>query len=134
MIKNIAIGSVVVFVLWAGLEWVIHGILLKPIYMETKQLWRPEADVNMGLYFAVTFLVAVAFTAIYVKFISVKNMRNALLYGAIFGFGMGVNHGFINFVYMPLPYELALSWFLAIWFEMTVAGAVLGLIIKNENA
>mgnify|MGYP000862480004 CR=1 FL=1 len=134
MVKQIAIGSVVVFVLWAGMEWVIHGVLLKPIYMETKQLWRPQADVNQGLYFAVTFLVGVAFTALYVKLISAKTMRNALLYGAIIGFAMGINHGYIDYVFMPIPYELALSWFLAIWAEMIIAGAALGLIIKNENA
>ena len=80
MVKNIAIGSIAVFVLWAGLEWVIHGIFIKPIYMDTKHLWRPAADINMGLYFAVTFLVTVAFTAIYVKLISAKNIRNALIY------------------------------------------------------
>jgi hypothetical protein len=54
MVKNIAIGSIAVFVLWAGLEWVIHGIFIKPIYMDTKHLWRPAADINMGLYFSLT--------------------------------------------------------------------------------
>lgn len=130
MVKNIAIGSVVVFVIWAGLEWVIHGILLKPLYMDTKQLWRPEADVNMGLYFAVIFLVAIAFTSIYVKLISSKSMRNALIYGAILGFGMGLSDSYIDFVFMPIPYELALYWFLAIWFEVIVAGAALGVVIR----
>ncbi|MGA0393905.1 MAG: hypothetical protein ACO3MW_07600 [Rhodospirillales bacterium] len=131
MVKNIAIGTVTVFVLWAGLEWVIHGILLKPLYMDTKQLWRPDSDVNMGLYFTVIFLVAAAFTAIYVKLVSPKNIRTALIYGAILGFGMGLSDSYIDYVFMPIPYELALCWFLAIWFEVTLAGAALGFGIQE---
>jgi hypothetical protein len=46
---------------------------------------------------------------------------------------MGLSHGYIDYVYMPLPYELALYWLLTIWAEATLAGAVLGFIIKNEN-
>ena len=131
MVKNLAIGSIVVFILWAGLEWVIHGILLKPLYMETKSLWRPDADVNMGLYFTIIFLVAVSFTAVYVKLISDKSVRTGLMYGLILGFGMAISDAYIDFVFMPIPYELALYWFLAIWFEITVAGAALGLVIRE---
>jgi len=58
------------------------------------------------------------------------NPRNLLfLYGA----GYGISMGYGSYSFMPIPYSLALIWFLGTVVELTIGGVLLGLIVKEES-
>ena len=129
--KNLIIGTIVVFVVLMGLDFLFHGNLLSARYAETAELWRPQNEIKMDVSALVTFITAVMFTMIYVFLISNKGLMTGLLYGLLYGIAVGVGAGFGSYSFMPLPYDLALSWFGIQVVESVTAGALLGLIASR---
>ncbi len=129
--KKIIIATVVLFVVWQIMDFLIHGVLLQSAYVATAQYWRPMAEMKQGLLMLVCLIHAFAVSWIYAKMVTPKSMKTALQYGVILGvaFGVGMGHGM--YAVMPLPYSLTLSWFLANVAELTVGGLLLGLLIKE---
>lgn len=78
-----------------------------------------------------TVLVAAFFFAyIYAKFFGEKSVGTGLKHGLLFGIGTGISFGYGTYAVMPIPYNLALSWFLGSVVEATVGGLLTGLILK----
>jgi hypothetical protein len=132
--KRIVLAVIAVYAAWAVMDYVIHGVILSSAYMQTAQLWRPMAEMKMGLMRVVMVLVAISFVLIYAKLISRKSLKKATIYGALFGFGYGVSMGYGSYAYMPITYTIAFTWFFGSLAEMTVAGLIVGSIIKDETA
>ncbi|MEE9351628.1 MAG: hypothetical protein V3U78_05160 [Thiotrichaceae bacterium] len=130
--KNLLIGTVTVFIAWMAMDFLFHGNLLKGMYEESASLWRPPAEMKMGINALVVLIAAAMFTAIYVLLIANKGVGTGLLYGLFYGVAVGVGAGFGTFSFMPLPYELALSWFGIIVVESLVAGGLLGLVASRR--
>ncbi|MBX7151998.1 hypothetical protein K1X84_10185 [bacterium] len=130
MVKMI-IAVVAVFIAWSALDFVIHGVILQSAYASMPQLWRPMEEMKMGLMYFVTFLNAVIFTMIYSKFITQKTLANALSFSIMYGLAAGLSMGYGTYSVQPIPYTMALTWFLGTLVEMAVAGAIVGLVIKE---
>lgn len=130
MVKMI-IAVVAVFIVWSALDFVIHGVILQSAYASMPQLWRSMEEMKMGLLYFVTFLNAVIFTMIYSKFITQKTLANALSFGILYGLAAGLSMGYGTYSVQPIPYTMALTWFLGVLVEMAVAGVIVGLVIKE---
>ena len=48
----------------------------------------------------------------------------------VIGLASGISMGFGSYCVMPIPLSLALIWFIGTWIESTVAGAIVGAIVK----
>jgi hypothetical protein len=131
MIKRSILAVIAVFVTWSVLDFVIHGVILKDAYASTPTLWRPMAEMKMGLMHFVVLVSATCFVTIYTRFISEKNLKKAVLYGLVFGVGTGISFGYGSYSVMPMPYHMALTWFLGSVVEATIAGVLVGLIVKK---
>ncbi|OGP74568.1 MAG: hypothetical protein A2V86_11835 [Deltaproteobacteria bacterium RBG_16_49_23] len=131
MNKKIFLAAIVVFVLWAVLAFIIHGVMLKAAYASTAQLWRPMAEMKMGLMYVSIFIAALAFSAIYGFLVTKKSLMAGLTYGLLYGIAVGVGMGYGSYSTMPIPYSMALTWFLGTVIEAILGGLVLGAIIKN---
>ena len=129
--KNLIIGTIVVFIAWMAMDFLFHGNVLQGLYQETASLWRPPEEMKMGVNAIVVLIAATMFTAIYVFLVDEQNLKTGLLYGLLYGIAVGVGAGFGTFSFMPLPYELALSWFTIMVIESLVAGALIGLISSS---
>jgi hypothetical protein len=129
MVKKILLGGVAVFVAWEILDFVIHGLILGSTYATLQNLFRSQAEMKMGLLVVVTLIGALAFTAVYGWFVKPKSLATGAKFGLLWGFGGGVMMGYGTYASMPVPYILALAWFLGTWVEFTVAGLLAGLII-----
>ena len=131
MTKKIIISVVLIFIAWSAMDFVIHGIILKPYYEKTAQLWRPMNEMKMWLMRLVTLISAVVFVVIYAKFFGIKNLFTGFKYGLIFGIGYGISMGYGSYSVMPIPYYMALTWFLGTTAEGIVAGLVTGAVVKE---
>ena len=134
MVKKILLGGIAVFVAWEILDFVIHGLILGSTYATLPNVFRAQADMKMGLMAVVTLIGALAFAAVYAWFVSPKSLATGVKYGLVWGFGGGVMMGYGSYAAMPIPYVMALAWFLGTWVEFTVAGLLAGLIIKPTQA
>ena len=133
MTRDILLGSVVVFIAWAILDYLIHGVLLMPTYEQTADLWRPTGEMKPWLMWIVNLIAAVCLVAVYAVFFKAKNIRNGLVYGLLVGIAWGAGMGYGSYSYMPIPYFLAQAWFWAKVVELIVAGALMGLIVKDKT-
>ena len=128
------VGAVVaVFVAVQVMDFVIHGVLMKDLYASTPQLWRPEAEMKMVLMMLVSLLFVVCFVLVFDLYFKHKCVRSGLIYGLLLGIGIGGSMGYGTYSVMPIPYYVALGWFLGTLVELMVAGIITGLILKEPK-
>lgn len=131
IMKRTLLGILAVFVLWSAMDFVIHGLVLASPYALTPQLWRPMAEMKTGLMYATVLIAAASFVGIYAWFIADKSVKTAVRYGLVFGIGSGISMGYGSYSVMPLPYEIALGWFVGSLIEAVAAGWITGMIVKK---
>lgn len=132
MLKNTIISIITIFIAWAILDYVIHGMMLQQTYAATAQLWRPMDEMKMPLMYLVTLAYITCFVLIYAIFIRNKSLFTGVKFGALYGAAAGISMGFGSFSYMPIPLSLAFSWFAGMLVESVIAGALVGLILKPK--
>ena len=131
MAKRIPWARLAVLILWQILDFLIHVVILGSSYAATRQFWRPEDEMKHGLMLVVGLVSATAIVLIYARLIDNKSVVAAVKYGVLLGLAFGFSMGFGMYSVMPIPYYMALTWFLGTLVEMTLTGLVLGLIIKD---
>jgi hypothetical protein len=124
--KKYLLASLGVFVAWAVLDFVIHGLLLMDLYTASAALWRPMEEMNMGMTYLVNALVALAFTGLYVYHGKGGGAKAGAKFGLVYGLATGLGMGFGTFLYMPIPYALAWGWFLASVVKGAIGGWIAG--------
>lgn len=133
MSKKVWIGALVVFVVIAIWEFLVHAVLLKDLYMQTAALWRPEAEMKMGVFYMVYAIQAFFFTLIFSKGYEGKGVSEGIRYGILVGVLMAVGMGYGTYGAMPIPYALAMQWFLYGVIEFLLAGIAVA-IVFGKNA
>ena len=131
MKKKILLSGLAVFVVWSSLDFVIHGMILRSAYASTHSLWRPMAEMKIGLMYVTVFIAAMVFAFLYGGFVDNKNLRTGIKFGLLYGIGVGVGMGYGTYSVMPIPYFMALTWFLGTVVEATLAGLVVGKFIRE---
>lgn len=129
MSKKFWLGFIAALVVFVILDFIIHGLILRGMYEETKDLWREE--MNWTLSYIVTIIYIFLFSYVFYKFVGNKNVIRGLGFGFFLGIAWGVSMGYGSYSYMPIPYWLAFSWFITTVVEMSIVGLILGLIIKE---
>jgi hypothetical protein len=88
-------------------------------------------EMKMGLIYFTVVVSSIVFVLIYARFFAEKGISTGLIYGILFGVGAGVPMGYGTYAVMPIPYEMALVWFLGSVVEGTLAGVLVGLIVRR---
>ena len=128
--KRYVISLFVVFVFVFLYEFLVHWFLLKDIYTQTAQLWRPEEEMNMFFM----FMSQIGFSAVIAYIFTLHYEDKGIGEGIRFGLCMGLLLGSIDiatYAYMPVPMVLTLSWVLASLLKGLGSGVVLSLVYKR---
>jgi hypothetical protein len=131
--KRGILAILILFVFWSLADYLIHSLLLSGTYQATAKLWRPMAEMKMFLIHITVLISAVIFVLIYTLFFKYRGAGTGLAYGFLYGIGAGISMGYGTYAVMPIPYALALSWFLGTLFETTLGGLLLGWIVKKSR-
>lgn len=121
-----------VFLTWRVLGFIIHGLILGRTYQATAELWRPMEEISTGLMGLVSLVCSIVFVTIYARYFARKGIKTGIEYGLLFGLATGISMGYGTYAVMPIPYHMALVWFLGTLAETTLAGLLLGLIIEKK--
>ncbi len=131
--KQIA-GSIGVFIVLYLLDFILHGILLKDIYLETASVWRTKEEMSkLAWCFALGYLL---FSPVFVFIFNVgyeekkAPIQQGITYGIILGFLYSAMPNIISYAILPIPPELPFLWFIGNMLEFIAAGGVLGFIYK----
>jgi len=134
MVKRVVLAGVAIFLVWTVLDFLIHGLILQSTYEATASLWRPMAEMKMGLMYVVGAVGAAAFVGLYAAVVKPKSMAAGLKYGLLFGIATGFPMGFGTYCVMPIPVHMAFVWFVGSLVETVVGGAIAGAIIKPSGS
>ena len=131
--KRFAICTLIGFAFIFIFDFIVHGILLAPMYAETANLWRTLEEMenfrNYALLSQLALTVVLAF--IFTRHFEGKGIKEGIRFGSMLGVLMGIG-AFGMYPYMPIPMELALAWFVSSFVEITLLGVIFSLIYKNK--
>jgi len=131
MFRREALAVLAIFFAVSFLDFILNGVLLASTYEATSNLWRPMSEVSFTLVFTITLAVSTCFVTMYTLLIEKKSLAAGLRFGCLFGLAVGIYLGFGSYAYMPIPISLAISWLVGSVIEMTVAGALVGIIVRE---
>ena len=131
MLKKTIVAVLAVFVVWSALDFLIHGLILKSSYEATARLWRPMTEMKMGVMHLAVLIASFAFVCIYARLLAKRGVGTGLEYGLWFGLAAGVSMGYGTYSVMPIPYHMALTWFLGSLAQGAVGGVITGWIIRD---
>lgn len=131
--NKVWMGSGVVFILLVVLGMVIHGVLLSPIYSTMEGMVRPQAEMKMWIIFVVDAVIAYFFTLIFSKGYENKGIAEGVRYGLYIGLMFGISMAYGSYASMPIPYSLALQWFLYTIAQYIVCGIALAMVFKPKT-
>jgi len=134
MIKREASSGILIFLAWGTIDYLLHGLVLKPTYEASAHLWRSQSEMNLPLVYLVIAILIACFVVIYSQFITPKSIAKGLMYGTIYGLATGVAIGFGTYIHMPVPSILAWGWFLGGWAKGIVAGAIVGVMVRPRQS
>ncbi len=129
--KRFILAVAAVFISWSIMECLIHGRILMSAYEATPELWRTPEEMKFNLLRLVVLIKSIVFVSIYTRFFLNKNLRAALLYGLLFGIGIGIPMGYGSFAVMPISYLMASVWFHGTLVQTITGGLLIGLIVKE---
>lgn len=131
MFKQGLVPTVVIFILWSGMDFLIHGLMLQSAYQDTASLWRPNDQMHAWLMTAVTLFFSFVVVILYRTLIVPKSLSSGLKYGILLGLGIGIFSGIGPFAYMPIPLHMAATWFTLDFAKLALAGFVVGCMVTE---
>ncbi len=113
-------------------DMLVHGNLLMPLYNETPNLWRPEADMQgmMGWCIGYHLALAMVTTYIFTRNFEGKGLDEGVRFGFYIGLFLAVVHAG-SFIFMPISGQLVIGWIVASLFWGVLSGVVLSLLYKR---
>ncbi len=133
MKKRSMLAVAAVFLAWSVMDFLLHGVILASSYAATAALWRPMQEMKMTVMYLSVLIAALCFVLVYALFFARRGVSIGLRYGVLFGVGAGVSMGYGSYSVMPIPYHMALTWFLGTVIEAAVGGVILGAIVRTEG-
>src|SRR4030042_1308225 len=129
-IKRFIIASVVVYVVFIVLDFIIHGIILSDTYKALSGIGRPDMMSFMWIFYAAGLLFAFLFVYIFIKGYEGKGILEGARYGIIIGLLIYVVGMFGQYAMYPLPLTLVIQWFVYGMIECVIGGIVAASLYK----
>jgi len=131
-VKRFIAASLAVFLVSQALSYLIHGVILTAAYEATKSIWRQDMQSKMWIESVNGLITAFLFTYIFIKGYEGKGIMEGVRFGLIVGLFVSIPMAYGTYVIIPIPYYLALEWFLYGTAVVILMGITAALIYKPE--
>jgi hypothetical protein len=132
-VKKWIASSLVVFVVLEGLNMIIHGAILAKTYEATASLWRMDMSRTLWIMYLSDLARALLFTYIFIKGLENKGPAEGLRFGLWMGLLINLGMGFGTYSTMPIPFTLAVWWFVLGTVQMVLCGLAAALVYKPKK-
>lgn len=135
-IARLLLATGAAFILVFGYEFVLHGVILKPHYAASPELWRDQIDTIVPALFGGQLLLAFFFCVGYAVMRNGPGNAGASgcpIRGMKFGAAIGAMAGagnIIMYAVQPLPQQLVIYWFAGAVIEFAIIGFIIALVYK----
>lgn len=112
-IKRLVLAIAVAFIVIWGTDFLIHGLWLAPVYAASMQLWRPLAERQGLIGWAIggQVLAATAFVVLWARgFVDCGSLKNAVIFGVFMAL-FNQSATLISYAATPLTLEMVWKWF-----------------------
>jgi len=130
MIKKVLIGTVAVFVGLEIVDYLVNEVILASSYQTLTNLWRP--DMKLGIFPIINVIIAFFFCFIFSKGYEGKGLMEGVRYGFYVGMMMSVPYAYGSYAVYPIPYALALQWFIYALIEYILMGCIVALVFGKK--
>lgn len=135
-LQRALITGIFLSIIFVFAEFLVHGVMLNDIYMQTSSIWRPETEMKQLIYLMIiaevlfAFFYAIVFAAGYAVNKSARGQ--GLRFGLLMACLLAPFSALSWYVILPIPGILAVYWFIADFIVMVVLGIAAGLIYKPK--
>ena len=138
MSKKLWMGFVTVFIVTVLTNFLIHQVLLGGLYRSASMsaLMRPEAEgqANLWIHFVTAAIASFFFTLIFSKGYEGKGIGEGVRFGFYVGMLMSIPMAYDTYAEMPIPYSLALQWFIYGVIQFLILGIVIAAVYGKKDA
>ena len=131
--KKFALSFVAVYVVNRVLSYLIHEFWLAEPYAAVTEIWRPELMSKMWIMLITSAFWCFFFCYLFVRGYEGRGIMEGVRFGAIIGLFYAIPHAYEQYVIFPVPYHLAMNWFIAGMVTSILGGIVVALIYKPDN-
>ncbi|MDY6933809.1 MAG: hypothetical protein SVZ03_06255 [Spirochaetota bacterium] len=132
-IKRYILASIAVFFTFQIVDSIFQFLILSSIYETLEHVWRPDMMQKMWIFLATSFVFSFLFVYIFSKGYEGKGVAEGVRYGLLIGLLMYIGGMFNQYVVYPIPFSLALQWFVYGLIDTTACGVVAALIYKPKE-
>ena len=125
-----------VFVTLFLFQWLFHGVYMMPQYEATASMWRSKEEMQsmMGICILTKLIIACAISCLYFWVAKgCESQGKCTRQGAKFGFKIGLilgAHDFASYAWLPIPMDMAVSWFIGDVIMGILIGVVLAYVTR----
>ena len=138
MNKKLLVGFIAVFIGAMLTNFVIHQLLLGSAYRapEMVNLMRPvaESESNLWIHFVSAAFMSYFFTLIFSKGYTGKGIGEGVRYGLYVGLMVSIPMAYDTYAEMPIPYSLALQWFIYGVIQNVLLGILVAMVYSKKEA
>lgn len=132
-LARVAIAAVVAWVVYLGVSFLVHTMLLNDLYLQHANAMRPEADQNrilpIGFLFALVGFFAFAYT--YAKgYEGGSGAQEGLRFGVLVGILICCFRVIWDHMVWPVSIQLTVGWMVEYIVEFAIYGSIVGAIYK----
>jgi hypothetical protein len=131
--KKVLIGFVVVFVAMIVCSYIVDGLILGSTYESLNNLWRPDMQSKMWIYYVIMVVGAFFFSFIFSKGYEGKGIMEGVRYGLYIGIWMSIGMAYGTYAMIAIPYSLALQWFIYGIIQYVIYGVLLALVFGKKE-
>lgn len=128
--KNFIFTSVVVFVVFQVINFVIHSLILMKAYQALEHVWRPDMMGKMWIIYATSLIFSFLFVFIFSRGYEGRGIAEGVRYGLVIGLLMNVMGMFNQYAVYPIPIGLTIQWFIYGVIQFIICGIVAAALFK----
>jgi len=136
--KKFVLAFILVFILVEVTNYIVHVVILGPVYAseEIKAVFRPAEEMSgmMWIMWVIDLIWCFFFVFFFVKGYENKGIAEGLRFGLYIALFFNLVGAYGQYIVYPIPYYLALQWFLYGLVQMLIIGVVTALVYKNKAA
>ncbi len=136
--KKLWLTFVVVYVVLEVTSYLIHGVLLIDTYQSeaVKEVFRSEEQMGstMWIMWVTDLIWAFFFTFFFVKGYENKGIMEGVRFGIYMGLFVSLVVAYQNYAVLPIPYSLAIKWFIYGFIQSVILGITAALVYKPAAA
>src|SRR5215217_1908973 len=93
MLILLLLSGLAILLAWTVFDVLMHRLLLRPLYEENTNLWRPFDQMNVVLIYTATFALIATFVLTYWLLVRPKSLGTGVGFGALLGLALGISAG-----------------------------------------